>query len=371
MWTLKAAENLRFSFSEIGSMTQNRQPSGRPPKPKAFDPVAALRKLRKIEDAYTGAQRRPETVPMEALFVSADLMQQREGERAHVKELRAGLKAHGALDPILVKQVGPRFLIVDGHHRFEAYRAEMRVEPVPVIHFEGDLREAIKAAIRANAKAKLNMTEEDKLNAAWRMTCMAEEKFSIAETAKTCDVGTTTVTNMRALRDRLNMNEFTGEPDLDVAAKIGTWAAAKKADKGARGPMSEAEIMEMADRRVRDFVKRLQREFGPALKRNANTTAKAFSDHLGGRFKDVSREMLDLLDDSEREEIAEELYGPDEEENVIGEQPGEDEKPAPERKPIIETLEPIHHPTAVAQWNGKLGEGGDAGFEAWKAEMGF
>lgn len=334
----------------------------RPSKAKAtaFDPVGALRKLRKIEAHEAGATgRQPTTLALADMFTCADLMQQREGDRAHVKELRAGLKAHGALDPILVRQVGKKFLIVDGHHRFVAYREAETVGAVPVAHFQGDLREAVKEAIRANAKAKLNMTEEDKLNAAWRMTCMAEEGYSLAEIAKTCDVGTTTVSNMRATMTSLNMDEIAGGPTLDRASKIKTWAEAKKAVKAGQRPLSEAEIMEMAERRVRDFVKRLQKEFGPALKRNATTTAKAFSDHLGGRFKDVSQEMLSILDDSEREEIFEDLYGGDDAGGIIGEQPGEDEKPPQPKRSIMETLEPIPNTKD------------DEAFKRWREEMGI
>jgi hypothetical protein len=314
-----------------------------------FDPVAALRKLRKTEADYTGAQRRPETLKLSEMFVSADLMQQREGERAHIKELRAGIKAHGALDPILVRQVGAKFLVIDGHHRFAAYDAEAVFEPVPVTHFQGDLREAIKEAVRANAKAKLNMTEEDKLNAAWRMTCMGEEAYSVREIHLTCDVGTTTVSNMRAARDRMNAGEdWAGLGPVDVASTIKTWAEARKKDKGGRA-LSDDEKMEIAARRVKDFVKRLQKEFGPALKRNATTTAAALEEHLGGRFKDVAEQIWSLLSDSEQAETVENLFGPDEDGEpdtgeIIGEQPGEDVKPEQPRRPIMETLVPIEHP---------------------------
>ena len=317
-------------------------------KTTKFDPVTALRKLRKTEADYRGQQRRPEALRLSEMFVAADLMQQREGERAHIKDLRAGIKAQGALDPILVRQVGPKFLVIDGHHRFAAYDAEAIYDAVPVAYFEGDLREAIKVAIRSNAKAKLNMTEEDKLNAAWRMTCMAEEGYSIAETAKTCDVGTTTVTNMRRTRDRLNTDEMAFDGVVDRASTIKTWAEAKRKDKGER-KLSDDEKMEIAARRVKDFVRRLQKEFGPALKRNANTTAMALSDHLGPRFKDVAEEMWGHLSGSEQAEIVENIYGPDEDKEpdtgeIIGEQPGEDVKPEPPRVSIVETLTPIEHP---------------------------
>jgi hypothetical protein len=188
-----------------------------------------------------------------------------------------------------------------------------------------------------------------KLNAAWRMTCMREEGYSVREIHLTCDVGTTTVSNMRAVRDKLNMDEFLGTPSGNLAATIKTWAEARKKDKGGR-TLSEEEIREIATRRVRDFVKRLQKEFGPALKRNASTTAAAFSDHLGERFKDVTEQMWGFLADSEREVLVENVYGlgEDDEEpdtgEIIGEQPGEDVKPEQPRPTIMETLVPIEHP---------------------------
>jgi hypothetical protein len=184
-----------------------------------------------------------------------------------------------------------------------------------------------------------------KLNAAWRMTCMREEGYSVREIHLTCDVGTTTVSNMRAVRDKLNMDEFLGTPSGNLAATIKTWAEARKKDKGGR-TLSEEEIREIATRRVRDFVKRLQKEFGPALKRNASTTAMAFSDHLGGRFKDVAEQMWGLLSESEQTAIVEDMF-PEEEPDtgeIIGEQPGEDVKPEQPRLTIMETLVPIEHP---------------------------
>lgn len=178
---------------------------------------------------------------------------------------------------------------------------------------------------------------------------MGEEGYSVREIHLTCDVGTTTVSNMRAARDRINAGEdWAGLGPVDVASTIKTWAEARKKDKGGR-TLSEDEIQEIAARRVKDFVKRLQKEFGPALKRNTTTTAMAFSDHLGPRFKDVSEQMWSLLGDSEREAIVENLYGPDGEEEpdtseIIGEQPGEDQNPVRPRPSIMETLEPIVHP---------------------------
>jgi hypothetical protein len=152
---------------------------------------------------------------------------------------------------------------------------------------------------------------------------------------------------MRRTRDRLNTDPLAFDGVRDLASTIKTWAEAKRKDESER-KLSDDEKMEMAARRVKDFVRRLQKEFGPALKRNGNTTAIALSDHLGPRFKDVAEEMWGHLSDSEQAEIVESIYGPEDEEpdtaEIIGEQPGEDVKPEPPRKPIIETLVPIEHP---------------------------
>lgn len=95
----------------------------------------------------------------------------------HVDNLLEAIKSspHHTLDPIVVWWSGKCFRVIDGHHRLEAYRRaakqpKLRVAGIPVIVFEGTLERAIAEAIKGNAKDKLAMTREDKLNAAWRMS---------------------------------------------------------------------------------------------------------------------------------------------------------------------------------------------------------
>lgn len=128
--------------------------------------------------------REIEQLPLDRIFLATAVFQPRllngwELSRSadHVESLLEAIKSspHHTLDPIVVWWSGKCFRVIDGHHRLEAYRRaakqpKLRVAAIPVIVFDGTLERAIAEAIRCNAKDKLAMTREDKLNAAWRMS---------------------------------------------------------------------------------------------------------------------------------------------------------------------------------------------------------
>lgn len=125
-----------------------------------------------------------EQLPLDRIFLATAVFQPRllngwELSRSadHVDNLLEAIKSspHHTLDPIVVWWSGKCFRVIDGHHRLEAYRRaakqpKLKVPAIPVIVFEGTLERAIAEAIKGNAKDKLAMTREDKLNAAWRMS---------------------------------------------------------------------------------------------------------------------------------------------------------------------------------------------------------
>lgn len=128
--------------------------------------------------------REIDQLPLDRIFLATAVFQPRllngwELSRSadHVDNLLEAIKSspHHTLDPIVVWWSGKCFRVIDGHHRLEAYRRaakqpKLRVAGIPVIVFEGTLERAIAEAIKGNAKDKLAMTREDKLNAAWRMS---------------------------------------------------------------------------------------------------------------------------------------------------------------------------------------------------------
>jgi uncharacterized protein YerC len=67
------------------------------------------------------------------------------------------------------EQYAPKFFLVDGHHRYEAYKSVKWNDWVPVEYFRGTLQEAQAEAIRRNSASKLRITDADKLESAWKM----------------------------------------------------------------------------------------------------------------------------------------------------------------------------------------------------------
>lgn len=128
--------------------------------------------------------------------------------------------------PILVFPVGQNFYVIDGHHRLAAYDIAKKNEAIPAQVFAGTLREAERAALRANNKPKLPLTREDRTNAAWRIVRQNDPRDSIASTMEDADVSKGTVNTMRAARRTLCER---GTPDDEIQKM--TWWNAKTAAK--------------------------------------------------------------------------------------------------------------------------------------------
>lgn len=77
------------------------------------------------------------------------------------------------LDPVTVWWSGARYVIIDGQHRYEAYKKlhklKKRNAVFPVRVFTGTIAEAQRQATYLNRKTQLPMTAEDRTNMAWRL----------------------------------------------------------------------------------------------------------------------------------------------------------------------------------------------------------
>jgi ParB-like chromosome segregation protein Spo0J len=119
----------------------------------------------------------------------------------HVGGLKDVLKdKRKPLDPILVYPRGAGFVVIDGHHRLEAYKEASWDGPVPVEVFQGTPQEAELEALRRNIKDKLPMTREDKLESAWRL--VKERSFSKSKISELTTVSNGTIGNMRAALEK-------------------------------------------------------------------------------------------------------------------------------------------------------------------------
>ncbi|SFM54383.1 ParB-like nuclease domain-containing protein [Pleomorphomonas diazotrophica] len=203
----------------------------------------AIKELERVVEASKGLvsawpkfAERPDRLPLDAVHTLENAFQPR-GENAldksHVQALRKALKIDGDLDPVLVWQCGAVVYLLDGHHRLRAYRADatedskkngakatpIHLRTIPVKWFEGSPREAISEGSEDGAKVRLNMTDDQRTDRAWRLVCSGE--FSISVTVKATKVSRSTIMRMKAKLKELQKGEDRSLPN--------TWREAQRA----------------------------------------------------------------------------------------------------------------------------------------------
>lgn len=164
--------------------------------------------LAKGADTLTEQERQLRRLPMadvktlEAVFQPRQFDESTSESGKHLDVLKRALQPGIELDPITVFKVGGEWLCVDGHHRLEAYRqVGGKRTHVPVKVFEGSVEDAFRFCIEANAPDKLNLTREDKLEAAWKMVLLVPA-YTYREISRATTAALGTVHNMaRALKD--------------------------------------------------------------------------------------------------------------------------------------------------------------------------
>lgn len=149
---------------------------------------------------------------------------------AHAEELRSHIRHGEPLDPMtLWRHPETRALIViDGHHRLEAYRRFGWRGKVPARVYSCSLEEARKLALEENAKTRLPMTPQERMNAVWTLSCFHDENgpvYSKKEIVALRLASDGTVAKMRRTRQKLIE---AGEPLPD------TWLEAMEMLNGLR-----------------------------------------------------------------------------------------------------------------------------------------
>ncbi len=150
-------------------------------------------------------------------------------DRYHADELEKALQQGRDVGPLDVWQDpnDSRYYILDGHHRYEAYRRLRWTKPIKVLIHEGPLHEVKLVALRENTKARLPMSHKERADAAWRLTVAQREdrsySYSKRELAEATGVSERTVATMRTTYTKIS------ELGLDHPA---SWAAAIEVAKG-------------------------------------------------------------------------------------------------------------------------------------------
>lgn len=115
-------------------------------------------------------------IPINKLEVIPDVFQPRfvgddpEGVQSkdHVFALTKRLQREGSLDPLLVLPVGDRAIVIDGHHRLEAYK-KVKLGKVKAHIFDGNAHAAKLASATENQKARLQMSGQERTQSAWNL----------------------------------------------------------------------------------------------------------------------------------------------------------------------------------------------------------
>ena len=177
------------------------------------------RLIREIEAAgpdYGQGRKAPTTLALGRIEVIPAVFQQRRvakwSSKRHVEELVRALKSQGKpLDPLVVIDTGTRYVLVDGHHRAEAYRVASWNRPVPVRVMYGDFEAALLCSLTGNSKDKLAMSRQEKHDAAWRFVCRKNVAMSKSKIAAAAGISIGSVTSMRAVLREIEADDL-GDP---------------------------------------------------------------------------------------------------------------------------------------------------------------
>ncbi|MBZ8119749.1 ParB/RepB/Spo0J family partition protein [Roseovarius sp. LXJ103] len=126
----------------------------------------------------------------------------------HAEELRSHLRPGEPLDAMTLwrNPETSALVVIDGHHRLEAYRRFGWRGKVPAQVYSCSLSEARKLALEENAKTRLPMTPQERKNAAWRFVCTCDGKglvYSKSEIVALRLAGDGTIAKMRRTRLQL------------------------------------------------------------------------------------------------------------------------------------------------------------------------
>ncbi|TPL45439.1 ParB N-terminal domain-containing protein [Mesorhizobium sp. B2-4-6] len=264
--------------------------------------------LQELTQQFTGAAQGPPELHLQDIETVPVLFQPRGGiSERHVSELVKAIKAVGVLDPVTVMVVGrgvsitsagepspqvagSRFILIDGHHRIEAYGAAKWAAPVPVTYFEGTPEEAVLVAGEANSKAKLPMDNTDRQNFAWRLVLI--DRHSKAAVAKASGISEAQVSIMRRAKKAL------GEQAGDFSSWFRARLAANGKDHGNNGEDEREQWMQqVADR----YADELTKKFSTKLALNPEIAAMALASYFGRKLPEVYGFLRDHLSEDQRQ----------------------------------------------------------------------
>jgi hypothetical protein len=186
----------------------------------------------------------------------------------------------------LVYWTGARVVLLDGHHRREAYRRAKVADAVPVEWFVGGLDAAIAEAGARNCQDKLRMTTPERMNFAWRLVTLT--KLSKADVRRASGAGDGQIALMKRVKKELEKEE------PGAAERYRTWRQAQDAVKGREGwtGMDEDELKDRMAAQAKEWTRRMGQAVGTKLADSPEIAAMALAGLLGRKLPDVVSFLL-------------------------------------------------------------------------------
>jgi hypothetical protein len=188
----------------------------------------------------------------------------------HVKKLSRTMGTKGELAPILVVKLGRAWVCVDGHHRLGAYEQRKWEGTIKANWFGGTVREAVAESLRLNDVDKLEMSPQDRFEAAWQRTVLGWG--SAPEVARETNVSLRLAWYMREVREAYQGEDAIGIRLRRELGALGdnTWRTARGAYRGL-GTGEERSLQEKAA----TLAKQLTNKMTDFLSRDPEVTALA------------------------------------------------------------------------------------------------
>jgi hypothetical protein len=300
---MKQIDNPKMSMRLAYDELERDRLEGTPDQPD-------LTRMTVIEGEHYAVMFAPEDIlKTRAAVFQPRTLQGQLGEEAYLlREVGDAIKRAGveALDPVVVWWSGRKYVVVDGHHRLIAIRRFNRENAnkkgfrklrVPVEVVTGEIAEAKRFSTKENAKAKLSLRKEDRVNWAWRQVALHfggidKGKFVMAQRCQDLHVSERLLQQMKAtfLKVVALQGDDAGS-DRARAFEISemTWAQAQRTAEG----KTKVELEFTDEKRLRAIeaaTRKLAKALGPEAfsdPRRAEITGEAIL-AISGRFLELA-----------------------------------------------------------------------------------
>ena len=203
-------------------------------------------------------------------------------DETQAEDLAGILKSGMALDPLDVWDAGDEGLIVvDGHHRLEAYHRAGWKQKVPVTIHACTEEEAQFLTVLENAKPRLQMTQDEKSGWSWSMVTNYPEL-----SAKRIAEGPVSLRQVRYMRSTLKTLEVAG---IEIPA---TWGAAQMLANGNGSELTDDMREERRIKLKAKLKESIRADLALAAQRDLNAAIEVVQEIMG---KDGFRSAVDWM----------------------------------------------------------------------------